>query len=111
MSFGSKFDKLYKDSQKYSDQSVEKTVKSIEGFTANYGGTEIAEPLRDIANKNEKQKEGYQKHVIVLTDGQVSNTETVINIIKHMHNHSIAITHMVGIGNGVSFNMIEKGAK
>lgn len=56
-------------------------------------------------------KEGYQRHVIVLTDGQVSDTENVIKIIKNMYNKSIAMTHMVGIGNGVSFNMIEKGAK
>lgn len=56
-------------------------------------------------------KEGYQRHVIVLTDGQVSNTESVIQIIKNMHEKNIATTHMVGIGNGVSFNMIEKGAK
>lgn len=56
-------------------------------------------------------KEGYQKHVIVLTDGQVSDTESVINIIKTMKEKMIATTHMVGIGNGVSFNMIERGAK
>ena len=56
-------------------------------------------------------KEGYQRHVIVLTDGQVSNTESVILIIKNLHEKNIATTHMVGIGNGVSFNMIEKGAK
>jgi len=56
-------------------------------------------------------EEGYQRHVIVLTDGQVSNTESVIQIIKNMHEKNIATTHMVGIGNGVSFNMIEKGAK
>lgn len=56
-------------------------------------------------------EEGYQRHVIVLTDGQVSNTESVIQIIKNMHEKNIATTHMVGVGNGVSFNMIEKGAK
>ena len=56
-------------------------------------------------------KEGYQRHVIVLTDGQVSDTESVINIIKTMNLKMIANTHMVGIGNGVSFNMIERGAK
>lgn len=56
-------------------------------------------------------KIGYQRHVIVLTDGQVSDTTSVINIIKNMNTKLIATTHMVGIGNGVSFNMIETGAK
>lgn len=65
----------------------------------------------DIANKEKVMKEGYQRHVIVLTDGQVSDTASVISIIKNMNTNLIATTHMVGIGNGVSFNMIETGAK
>lgn len=74
ISFGSKFDRLYNRSQKYNDLSVEETVKKIETFTADYGGTEIAEPLLDITKKETPMKQGYQRHVIVLTDGQVSNT-------------------------------------
>jgi len=65
----------------------------------------------DITKKEKVMKIGYQRHVIVLTDGQVSDTTSVINIIKNMNTKLIATTHMVGIGNGVSFNMIETGAK
>ena len=56
-------------------------------------------------------KPNYQRHVIILTDGQVSDTESIISIIKSMNDKVIATTHMVGIGNGVSFDMIKRGAK
>lgn len=53
----------------------------------------------------------YNRHVILLTDGQVSNSEDIINIISKMKAKNIAFTHAIGIGNGVSFDMIRKGAK
>lgn len=53
----------------------------------------------------------YNRHIILLTDGQVSNPEDVINIISKMKTKNIAYTHAVGIGNGVSFDMIRRGAK
>jgi hypothetical protein len=51
ISFGSKFERMFPKSQKYSDEIVEQMISSIETFDADYGGTEIAEPLLDIVNK------------------------------------------------------------
>jgi hypothetical protein len=53
----------------------------------------------------------YLRHVILLTDGQVSNSEEVIKIIGQMKINDIATTHIIGIGNGVSFDMIRRGAQ
>ncbi len=39
VSFGSNFDRLYPESQKYSDEIIEQTVELLEKFNANYGGT------------------------------------------------------------------------
>lgn len=52
----------------------------------------------------------FLRHVILITDGQVSNSEEVIKIIENMKNSNVATTHAVGIGNGVSFDMIRRGA-
>jgi hypothetical protein len=52
----------------------------------------------------------YIRHVILITDGQVSNSDQVIKIIAKMKHSSIASTHTIGIGNGVSFDMIRRGA-
>jgi hypothetical protein len=53
---------------------------------------------------------GYDRNVILLTDGQVENQNEVIELIKKMKNQKIATTHTIGVGNGVSFDMIKKGA-
>ena len=52
----------------------------------------------------------YIRHVILITDGQVGNSEQVIKIIGNMKQSNVATTHAVGIGNGVSFDMIRRGA-
>lgn len=52
----------------------------------------------------------YLRHVILLTDGQVFNVEEVIKLISTMKQNNVCTTHAVGIGNGVSFDMIRRGA-
>jgi hypothetical protein len=100
---------MFKTSVFYNDEYLEETVKRIEDFDANFGGTEIVNPLLDIIN-NEKEMKDYNRHVILLTDGQVSNSDQVIKVIAKMKNSKIATTHVIGIGNGVSFDMIRRGA-
>lgn len=68
---------MYKESIEYNDEAVEEAINEIEYFTADFGGTQIAAPLLDIV-KNDKEMKEYQRNVILLTDGQVSNTEEVI---------------------------------
>jgi hypothetical protein len=52
----------------------------------------------------------YLRHVILITDGQVCNVEEVIKLLGMMKKENISTTHTVGIGNGVSFDMIRRGA-
>lgn len=73
------------------------------------GGTEIAAPLLDIVKKD-KHMSNYDRNIILLTDGQVHNTNEIIEIIRQMKDKGVGTTHMVGIGDGVSFDMIRKGA-
>lgn len=46
----------------------------------------------------------------MITDGQVSNPIEIIKIISTMKKNSVSTTHVIGIGDGVSFDMIKKGA-
>jgi hypothetical protein len=84
-------------------------MDAIEDFEADFGGTEIVNPLMDIIHV-EKGMKDFIRHVILLTDGQVSNSDQVIKVIAKMRQSNIATTHAVGIGNGVSFDMIRRGA-
>lgn len=100
---------MFKTSVPYTDEYLEEAMNAIEDFEADFGGTEIVNPLLDIIHV-EKDMKDFVRHVILLTDGQVSNSDQVIKVIGKMRQSSIATTHVIGIGNGVSFDMIRRGA-
>ena len=70
---------------------------------ANMGGTQIYNPL-DILLK-QAVIEGYPRHIFLLTDGGVSNTQGVLNMVKKNTKHSRV--HSIGIGNGASYDLIQ----
>ena len=49
------------------------------------------------------EKNDYEKHVIVLTDGQVNEPEAIIQLLGIMYSSKIARTHMIGVGDGISY--------
>merc|ERR1711990_1439488 len=70
---------------------------------ADLGGTELLSPLQGIFSRPIPM--GHVRRLVILTDGQVSNTKQVFEIIKkHV---SAASTYTVGIGNGVSHDLVE----
>lgn len=87
---------------RYSADKVEKAIKTIEKMNADMGGTEIQNPLRELLK--ETIKEGYPRHVFLLTDGQVSDTQSVISLVKQ--NVKYCRVHTIGIGNGASLDLI-----
>lgn len=62
------------------------------------GGTEIYEPLRNLLLS--EPIEGYPRHIFLLTDGGVSNTDGVIKMVGK--NTKYTRVHSIGIGNGCS---------
>ncbi len=105
--FGSTFQFLFPNSVKYDDGSLKKAIRHAKEVQADLGGTEILEPLVEIYDMSSIN--GYLKQIFVLTDGQVSNTEKVIGIVKaNAHN---ARVFALGIGNGASHHLVEGIAK
>lgn len=70
-SFGSHFDALFKESQQYTDDSLNEAMSHISKMCANYGGTEIYAPLKAIYEKHRPSVQ-HLRQVFVLTDGQVN---------------------------------------
>jgi len=106
VSFGSNFDLLEKESVVYSKESVQSFSNKINGFSANMGGTEIYRPLSHIFST--PLKKGYPRFIFLLTDGAVSNTHQVLELIKN--NDEKARVFTIGIGNGCSPMLITTGA-
>ena len=55
-------------------------MTKISYFEANFGGTEIYEPMRHELEK--EQITGYPKNIFLITDGQVYNEDAIVNLVK-----------------------------
>ena len=73
-------------------------------MSADYGGTVIYDPLQDIFRKPCRDKR-YLKQVFVLTDGGVSNTSSIISLVKK--NKDQARVFSLGIGSGASRYLVK----
>ena len=125
VSFGSTFTKMYSSSQQNTSKITSKTIQQLENFQADMGGTDILEPLTSIfsespcldppVNKLSKYFFGAgsphecARSIFLLTDGQVSNNEEVIKLIKENARNSRV--YGFGIGDGVDTGLITDSAK
>ena len=83
--FGSSYQELFPESVPYNQENLEKAAKHAEHLQADLGGTEIFDPLKYIFGL--AQMKGLPRQVFVLTDGSVSNTESVIKLVaRNSHN-------------------------
>ena len=108
MSFGSSYEQLFDSVCEYDQCNLDYAIDHINYFEANLGGTEIFDPLHSIFASIGHEKE-LDKHVYLITDGQVFNPEDVIKLIKD--NNQNFTVHTFGIGNGVSTTLITEWAK
>ena len=106
VSFGSEFTFLHSESVQTSKQSIETSCGQIQCFTADMGGTEIYECLKRTFDQ--PLKTGYPRFVFLLTDGDVSNTTQVLQLIQS--NSHKAQVFSIGIGSGCSAELITKAA-
>lgn len=69
----------------YDDNNLQRILEIIQTFKDKFlGGTEIYEPLKEIFDLKKKgsQKIKDQKwNIFLLTDGEVKNTDAVIDLI------------------------------
>ena len=96
ISFGSSFNSFFGKSEKYSDTNLRNACSFVKGIQADMGGTEILNPLDYVYKRNRERgsfihkfiygdlsaEEKLEQNVFLLTDGEVSNTQQVINLVK-----------------------------
>lgn len=105
--FGSNFQKLYTRSKSYNESSAREALQYLSETDASLGGTEILAPLEDICNK--ELSTGQHRDIILITDGEVSNEDEVMKLVKR--NIDTTTLSTVGIGNGPNEFLIKGAAR
>ena len=80
--FGSHFVSLYPTSRAMGDAEKDESSRYARQLAADLGGTELLNPLQSIASA---PPSNYPRHVFVLTDGAVSNSDQVSEFVRQDH--------------------------
>ncbi|KAE9388746.1 hypothetical protein BT96DRAFT_980927 [Gymnopus androsaceus JB14] len=118
VSFGSKATKLWKNSQAYSQMTLEEATNHVDSMQADYSGTHIAEALRIVYDSLPKPLQ-CPVAVLLLTDGSawdvptcMEYTRSALNTLPQPGNaNSFMCVFTVGIGNGASSDTCESIAR
>jgi len=105
--FGSTFEVLFPESRLYDDNALAEASAHVQGLAANLGGTEILAPLKEILDK--KSDPELPRQLFIFTDGQVTNTEAVLHLVRRHSATTRVFTF--GIGHGASRHLISGMAR
>lgn len=105
--FGSTFEMLFPESRPYNDTTLAEASRHVAGLTADLGGTEILPPLAEILKRDAAG--GLPRQLFVLTDGEITNTDAVIDLLRR---HAGATrVFLFGIGFGPSHHLVRAAAR
>ena len=110
-SFGSNHELLFKDgSRSYSASSLEEASRYVDTFDANFGGTEMYQPLEEIFKRRFTD---MNLEVFLLTDGEIWNQDLLFGMINRYIGESNGAIRVftLGIGSDVSHALIEGVAR
>lgn len=109
-SFGSRYSFLWKKSKTYSQESLDAAVRHVKGFSADYGGTEMYEPLKATFGQRYKD---MNLEVFLLTDGAIWDQDRLFALIdKKVEETKGAVrVFSLGVGSGASTALIEGVAR
>ncbi|KAM9977353.1 hypothetical protein ACTFIR_011215 [Dictyostelium discoideum] len=100
--FGSRFTKAFDNSKMYNDETLAQISKYVEKIEADLGGTELLPPIRDILSTESDFE--YPRQLFILTDGEVSERDSLINYVATESNNTRIFTY--GIGNSVDRELV-----
>ncbi|XP_050958335.1 von Willebrand factor A domain-containing protein 5A-like isoform X2 [Labeo rohita] len=100
--FGSRFESFFLQSIVYSEETMEEALRRVKNMNADMGGTEILQPLKHIYSQ--PCYPDHPRQLFVFTDGEVSNTKEVLDLVKsHVYSHRC---FSFGIGEGASTALV-----
>lgn len=104
-SFGSRHSFLFERSQTYDAVSLKNAMDHIQPhiFDANYGGTEMLEPVKDVLKRRYKDK---ALEVLLLTDGEIWRQDEMFATVT-VASKQRARFFTLGIGSSASSSLVE----
>jgi Ca-activated chloride channel family protein len=103
VSFGSSYEALFPESRAYDEVSLGDAAAFVRTVDANLGGTEILPALQYVVQQ--PLVAGMPRQVLLLTDGEVTNTDAVIDLARR---HAAAARFFTfGIGAGASHHLVK----
>lgn len=104
-SFGSRFEFRWGQSQSYNQDSLDEALKYVKGFDADFGGTEMLDPIRDAFARRAQDR---NLEVFVLTDGEVWNQDNLFDLINKSVVDSQGAIRLfsLGIGKDASSSLV-----
>lgn len=100
--FGSTYTSLFRRSEPYSKENLDKAVQYLKNTQADLGGTELLEPLKKIYSTPPVKKD---RAILLLTDGEVGNEEEIMELVGE--NPPQTRLFPVGIGAGPNAYLIK----
>ena len=107
--FGSRFKKYNDEPVEYNEKNVNRIISIIKELDANMGGTNIADPLREIYTNKVYDKINLSKNIFLLTDGQVFDRDECVRLITA--NSDKFKIHAIGMGYHFDKILIERSGK
>jgi len=104
--FGSNYDVLFKTETMtavYNETTSKEAETMIRSMDADFGGTELLEPLKHL--KQHPAIRGRSRQVFLLTDGEISNTNEVIDLCRSMSTSTRIFS--IGLGDSPSRSLVK----
>jgi hypothetical protein len=103
--FGDTFSKFYEKNVVYNEQNQLDTLEKIKDIAADMGGTEILKPIYYLLDSSIESN--HIANIFLLTDGQVSNNDQIINTIKSKKKDNLRF-FVIGFGSDADRNLCER---
>ena len=100
--FGSRLEALFPESRRYDEGSLAEASAHVKDLRANLGGTEILPALKMALDQ--PPSGSLARQIVVLTDGEVTNTDAVLELVKQHAAQARVFTF--GIGAGSSHHLV-----
>jgi hypothetical protein len=102
VAFGSSYELCFKKSIAYGEDSLARASAWVEKLDADLGGTEILSPLTHVLES--RPASSLPRQLFVLTDGEVSNTAAVLDLVA---GHAATTRcFSFGVGHGPSHHLV-----